>query len=174
VNTLTTPRHSTPTGSSDGQPTDTTTPTTLTASSRTWTVTTTTGHTTTGYLPSWATHDPSRTGVPVDQLGLVLADISHCARFSGPSMPIATDDGPGTDTVILDGSIDRHPYAENPDARIPVVHPQITDDHWINNVNPDELAVVAAKLRAHADYLDSEVAPALVAARADWAAHQAG
>jgi hypothetical protein len=141
---------------------------------RTWTVATTTGHTTTGYLPPWAQHDPSRIDVPVDQLGMALADVSHCARFSGPSMPVADDDGPGTDTVILDGSIDCHPYAENPDARIPVVNLQITDDHWINNVSPEELAVVAAKLRAHAAYLDREVRPALIAARADWVAHHVG
>jgi hypothetical protein len=170
VNDLTTDRRSThpdPTGS----PGDQLTGTAPTPHHRTWTVTTATGHTTSGYLPPWAEYDPSRTDVPVEQLETTLADVAHWAWFSGQSMRIATDDGPGTNTVILDGSIDCHPFAENPDARIPVVNLQIIDDYFINNLNPDGLAVIAAKLRAQAEYLDHEVRPALIAARTDWATH---
>jgi hypothetical protein len=137
----------------------------------TWTIATTTGHTASGYLPPWAEEDPSQTAVPDDRLEKVLADTCHWADFSGRRIRVASDGGPGRDTVVLGGSIDHHPYAEDPQTRIPVVNLQINDDHWINDVNPDELAVIAAKLRAQADHLDHEVRPALSAARTDWAAN---
>jgi hypothetical protein len=41
---------------------------------------------------------------------------------------------------------------------------------WILGLDPNGLADIATKLRAHADLLDHKVRPALVAARKDWAA----
>lgn len=144
-----------------------------TTRSRTWRVTTTSGHTTTGYLPAWADDDPSQTGVPVGQLGKVLADICLSAVFPGQSVRVSTDGGPGTDTVILSGSIEFHPYTGNPEITVPspglpVAHLQIIHDHWIRDLDPFALATVAAKLRTQANYLDNQVRPALRAARADW------
>jgi hypothetical protein len=138
---------------------------------KTWAITTTSGHTTTGYLPPWAEQDPSQTAVPDQQLGKVLADICHYTEFSGQRMRAATDGGPGTDTVILGGSIDCHPYTDNPQTRIPVANLQIIDDHWIHNLDPWALATIAAKLHAQANYLNHEIRPALLAARTDWATH---
>jgi hypothetical protein len=142
---------------------------------RIWTVTTINGQDVIGYLPPWAEDDPSRTGVPVEQLGKVLADICHSTEFSGQGIRVSLTDAPGTDTVILGGSIDFHPYTDNPDlpvaaAGVPVAHLQIVDDYWIHDLDPWALGVIAAKLRAQADRLDHEVRPALTAARADWAA----
>ena len=149
------------------------------ATGRTWAVITTCGHIVTGYLPSWAQEDPSRTGVPVERLGNVLADICHWAEFPGQTMRVARDGGPGTDTVVLGGSIDYHPYTGNisiptPSTGVPVVNLQIIDDYWMHNLDPYALATVAAKMRVQADYLDHEVRPALIAARADWAAYCTG
>lgn len=138
---------------------------------KTWAVVTSTGHTLAGYLPEWSEDDPSQTGVSLDRLDKVLADICHHADFSAQGMWVATDSGPGTFTGILGGSIECYPYAEEPRARIPVVNLQIIDDYWINNLNPDRLTEITAKLRAQADYLDHEIRPALIAARADWATH---
>jgi hypothetical protein len=75
----------------------------------TWTITATSGLAVTGYLPPWAQEDPSEAGVPVGRLGKVLADICHWAEFPGQRMRVARDGGPGTDAVVLGGSIDCHP-----------------------------------------------------------------
>lgn len=139
---------------------------------RIWTVTTVNGQDVIGYLPPWAEDDPSRTGVPVERLGKVLADVCHSARFSGQTVRASRTE---TDIVILGGSIDHHPYTDDPDlpvlsAGVPVAHLQIVDDHWVHDLDPWALGAIAAKLRAQADYLDHEVRPALTAARADWTA----
>jgi hypothetical protein len=135
---------------------------------RTWTIETTCGHTTTGYLPAWAEDDPSETGVPLERLGVSLADICHHAPFSGQLLPVSCDSSPGRPTVILFGSINCNPYDEDSELRVPVVNLQIVDDYWSNGLDPTALADVAAKLRAQADRLDHEILPALIAARADW------
>ncbi|MFJ4407259.1 DUF6907 domain-containing protein [Streptomyces sp. NPDC088910] len=64
------------------------------------------------------------------------------------------------------------PFAEEPEARAPVVNLAIVEDFWIDGLDPAGLAQIAAKLRAQADRLDHEIRPRLVAARADWAEHQ--
>lgn len=142
---------------------------------KTWTVTTTSGRTVTGHLPAWANADPSRTGVPPERLGKVLADVCHWTDIPGQSVRAADDSGPGTDTVILGGSIHHHPYTDNaanpiPSAGLPAASIQIIDNHWINDLDPSALTTLAAKLRAQADHLDHEVRPALITARTNWAA----
>ena len=137
----------------------------------TWAIATSTGDTVTGHQPTWAENNPSQTGVPPERLEIVLADICHYTDFSAQGIRVATHGGPGTFTGILGGSIDCHPYAQDPAPRIPVVNLQIIDDHWIHNLDPDQLAAITAKLRAQADYLDHEIRPALTAARTDWATH---
>ncbi|CAG6393405.1 hypothetical protein NMG29_02295 [Streptomyces cocklensis] len=64
--------------------------------------------------------------------------------------------------------LDCDPYAEDPHPRMQVVSVAIVGDVWINHLDPDGLAVLAAKLRAQADRLDHDVRPQLLAARADW------
>lgn len=72
---------------------------------------------------------------------------------------------------MLFGSIDCHPYAEDPDSRVPTVNINITADCWIADLDPDGLVKFSAKLRAQADRFDNEVLPALIAAREDWNVH---
>ena len=146
------------------------------APGRTWTITTTVGKSVIGYLPDWAEGDPSATGVPLKRLSPELDDIRHHAAFDGQFVRVHSptagrDKDDTTEERIFCGSIECHPYAEDPDPRVPVVNIAIIGDLWINDLDPTGLADVAAKLRAQADRLDNEVRPALVAARDDWAAH---
>ncbi|MEW1860687.1 hypothetical protein AB0399_09955 [Streptomyces sp. NPDC088194] len=139
-------------------------------SDRTWTIATTTGHTISGYLPPWSHSDPTATNVPVEHLGVTLADINHFAPISGQHLTITTGDSPCT-TVVFSGSMECNPYAEDPEPRVPVVSLQLVDDCWLHNLDPDQLVDVAAKLRAQADHLEHHVRPALIAAREDWTTH---
>ena len=74
------------------------------------------------------------------------------------------------------GSIDHHPYTGDVPitptsaAVLPVVNLQIIGDYWVHDLGPGQLAVIIGQLRAQADYLDHELRPALIAARADWIA----
>ena len=81
----------------------------------------------------------------------------------------------GAAKVILGGSMDFHPYTDDPDtparsAGGPVAHLQIIDDHWIHDLDPFALATLAVRPRARADHPDQHVRPALTAARREWAA----
>ncbi|WP_329131155.1 hypothetical protein OG552_09360 [Streptomyces sp. NBC_01476] len=128
---------------------------------RTWTITTTAGFTVEGYLPAWAEEDPSATGVPLDRLPVRLADIGHWTHFGGQPMrvrsPAFESEGSSErEEQVFWGSIDCHPFAEDPDPREPVVSLAVIGDFWINDLDPDGLAEVAAQLRAQADRLDHE------------------
>lgn len=140
-------------------------------SAHTWTISTTTGHIISGYLPPWSHGDPTATDVAVERLGVALADINHFTPISGQYMPVTTGDVSGTATVVLSGTMECNPYAEDPEPRVPVVSLQLVDDYWLHNLDPTQLADIAAKLRAQADHLDHEVRPALIAAREDWTTH---
>lgn len=139
----------------------------------TWTITATDGTTGSGYLPAWAEDDPTEVGVPPEELPQRLAQVGHRAFFEGPMLPVTAPDlwdGAEEDSVF-EGSVDCHPHDPDPRLRIPVVNLQISVGRWILSLDPQGLARVAARLREHADLLDHEVRPALVAARDDWAAH---
>lgn len=138
---------------------------------RGWSIATTAGDAISGHLPAWADHDPSATHVPLDQLSVELADISHRAYFDGQLLRVRKGSSTAADECVLWGVLVCDPYAEEPDPRVPVVNVAVVDDHWITHLDPDGLAELAAKLRAQADRLDQEIRPQLVAARADWAAH---
>ncbi|WP_328915282.1 MULTISPECIES: helix-turn-helix domain-containing protein [unclassified Streptomyces] len=140
----------------------------------TWTLTTTNGYTATGHLPGWAEDDPSADGVPLDRLSAQLADITHRAPFDGLCVQAVHGAGPAEPNEILSGSIECVPYADHPEPNIPVVNLRIIDDHWITSLGPTQLADLATALRTHADHLDHHVAPALTAARDDWAARRGG
>jgi hypothetical protein len=138
----------------------------------TWSVTTTTGFTVSGHLPAWADEDPSESGVPLGRLSIVLEDVGHRSSFEGQLLPARSPACEGDAAGhILWGSIDCNPYVEDPAPRVPVANVALVADYWINDLDPAGVADLAAKLRAQADRLDDEVRPALVAARADWAAH---
>jgi hypothetical protein len=138
------------------------------------TITTDSGSTTSGYLPAWAEDDPTEADVPLDQLPERLAGINHRNFFEGPMVPLTAPDvweGVEEDAVF-EGRIDCNPYDPDPGLRVPVVNLQVCVGRWILGLDPLGVAEVAAKLRAHADFLDAKVRPALNAAREDWAAHQ--
>lgn len=146
------------------------------APERQWSITTTAGYTATGYLPAWSEDDPSTTGVPLEHLPAELADVSHRAHFDGQAFRVHDPDtgappGASTEERALWGVLVCNPYAEGPEPSVPVVNIAILGDFWINHLDPDGLADVAAKLRAQADRLDQEIRPRLIAARTDWAAH---
>jgi hypothetical protein len=140
---------------------------------RTWTITTTSGCTVTGHLPGWATADPSEEGVSADRLAVALDDVNHHAPFEGLSLSVFTPgrpvDGPEA-APFFRGGIDCNPFAAAPEPCVPVANIEVLPDFWLNDLDPDGLAGAAAMLRTLADRLDNELRPALVAARADWAA----
>ncbi|WP_333769310.1 DUF6907 domain-containing protein [Streptomyces sp. IBSBF 2435] len=138
-----------------------------------WTITTEVGSVTSGYLPEWAEDDPSEAGVPLDQLPLRLGGINHRNFFEGP-LVLLTATGGGDDAeedAVFAGSIDCNPYDPDDRLRVPVVNIQVSPDHWILGLDPQELADIASKLRAQADVLHDEVLPTLIAAREDWSSH---
>jgi len=140
---------------------------------RTWDITTDSGFTATGYLPAWAETDPSKTGVPLDRLRAELSDLCHEAPFGGQFMrvsPAGVD--PGTDAVVLGGSINCSPYDQDPMSRVPVANIQVFDDLWIMNLDPPGVVAIAAQFQAFADLLIRKVAPDLAAARDDWATNK--
>ena len=136
-----------------------------------WSIATASGGTFTGYLPGWATQNPSEDDVPVNLLDATLAGVCHYVDFDALGLRTAADDGQGVDATVLGSAIECTPYAEDPEIRLPVVNLQIIEDYWVDGLDPDELAEIAAGVRAQADRLQHEVLPALIAARADWAAH---
>ncbi|UWE07682.1 ATP-binding protein [Actinacidiphila bryophytorum] len=154
-------------GPSDGTPPPWSTP-------GKWTITTDSGSATSGYLPAWAEDDPTEANVPLDQLPERLAAVNHRNFFEGPMLPLTAPDvwAGAEEDAVFEGSIDCNPYDPDPRLRAPLVNLQVCVGRWITGLDPHGLADVAAKLRAHADFLDEKVRPALIAAREDWIAHQ--
>ncbi|WP_103889089.1 DUF6907 domain-containing protein [Actinacidiphila yanglinensis] len=134
-------------------------------------VTTTDGHSESGYLPPWATSDPSERDLLPHQLSTYLADITHAREFPGQTVlaysPTHRDDQP-VPAEILHTSIVCTPYAPEPEPRIPVATIQLADETWLTDLDPDDLSRIATQLRTQADLLQNKVLPALVQARADW------
>lgn len=141
---------------------------------RRWAITTTDGQSRSGYLPPWATDDPSEQGVAPAELGERLADVNHYVEFAGRTVSVYAPGGGEPlvrDEEILHGSIDCNPYAPGDEPRIPVVNIRLSDQSWLTDLGPEDLAGLAAQLREQARRLDYKVRPALIAARDDWAAH---
>jgi hypothetical protein len=142
-------------------------------SGRRWVIATTTDVTVEGYLPEWADCDPSMSELPLDLLSFRLADLCHRDVFEGLSLRVRSPPSEGEfgrveKKQVLWGTIDCCPYAEEPELRQPLVNVALIGDFWIRDLDPDGVAELAALLRAHADRLDHEVLPRLVAARVDW------
>ncbi len=144
-----------------------------TPQARKWRITTTSRHTVSGYLPPWAAEDPSEVDVPIEHLAARLVDVHHYADFDGQTLRRVrtTQDGgePGT-LHLLSGSIDCVPYAADPEPRVPTVTVNVTPECWLSELGPADVLALAEQLRAQADRLAYEVHPALLGARADWAA----
>jgi anti-sigma regulatory factor (Ser/Thr protein kinase) len=141
----------------------------------TWTLTTTQGTVTTGYLPDWAEDDPSETDVAPELLPARLAAINHRTVFEGQYMSVRAPDATGKaeEEEIFGASIDCNPYDENPAHRVPIANLQVLPDFWISALSPADLTAIIGQLRSQADRLETEVHPALTAAREDWINHLA-
>lgn len=96
------------------------------------------------------------------------ADVA-CYRYgTGVTLPVFFPGDPEqTGGEVLRAVLDVRPYDENPARHEPVVNLEVIEDHWIEDLDPDALADVIAKLRGHLDELD-QVHARLVQARADW------
>jgi hypothetical protein len=146
-----------------------------TAVANRWTITTENGVKVTGHLPWWDGSDPSATGIKPDLLQLHLADLTHRTDFPGQPMLVDTPFGRDGHRERYEADIFRtqitcRPYCEDPAGRVPTVSIEVIDDCFVENLDPDGVADLAAKLRAQAAVLD-EVRVQLIAARADWAAN---
>jgi hypothetical protein len=138
-----------------------------------WTITTVNGITASGYLPGWADNDPSRTDVSAADLHPEIEGIIHRAPFDGQAVQLLpVESGPGKEGEIFGGAIVCIPDSEGPEPAEPYVEIQIVGDAWFTGLGPDDVATVAAALRAQADRLDHDVRPRLIAYRNDWAAQR--
>lgn len=159
-------------------PSPTALPATETASAartvRQWAITTTTGEQITGYLPSWATEDPSEADVPPEELAARLADICHFTEFPGQVLQ-AYSPGNATDAPqaleIMRSSINCAPYSPTPALALPVATVRVAGEYWITDLDPTDLAEIVKGLRATADRLDHVVIPQLDDIRAEWTTH---
>ncbi|SFE28749.1 hypothetical protein SAMN05216251_102381 [Actinacidiphila alni] len=139
---------------------------------RTWTIKTTCGCTVSGYLPAWAEVDPSETGVLLDELPTLIADMNHWTCFPGQRMAVAHRGVESEDTEVFRTTIDANPYVGGPLPRLPVANIRIVGDYWLHGLTPTALAEVATQLRAQAALLDDEIRPQLISAREDWLTQQ--
>jgi hypothetical protein len=99
----------------------------------------------------------------IDIRGTALADIVHTiGEMTEMTMSVSNVEVP-----VLSGLISVDPYSDVPERAVPHVNLNVFGDHFMENLGPDELADVAAKLRAHADRLGG-LRLALMAARDEW------
>ncbi|GAA2972308.1 DUF6907 domain-containing protein [Streptomyces enissocaesilis] len=103
--------------------------------------------------------------------GEFKADVTCYRYYDGVELPVFFADDKSTGGDVLRSVIDVHPYSEVAERQLPCVNLEVIEDHWIQDLDPDGLADVIAKLRGQLDQLD-QVHAQLVQARADWAASQ--
>ncbi|MGW0876880.1 DUF6907 domain-containing protein [Streptomyces sp. NPDC002740] len=140
---------------------------------RTWSMSTEGGTTVSGHLPAWAEDDPSKTALPNDKLRLHLSDVTHCRAFPGQAMVIDTPFGIDGGLEIYEenvfcATIMCSPHSSAPAHRVPTATITVVEDCVMEDLDPQGVTDVSAKLRAQADRLD-QVAADLADARADWA-----
>jgi hypothetical protein len=140
---------------------------------RAWSMSTEGGTTVSGHLPAWAEDDPSKTALPDDKLRLHLSDVTHCRAFPGQPMvidtPFGTDGGREIyEENVFCATITCSPHSSAPDHRVPTVTITVVEDCVMEDLDPQGVTDVSAKLRAQADRLD-QVAADLADARAGWA-----
>lgn len=145
-------------------------------SARIWTLRTVNGVTITGYLPAWSQNDPTEDNVPGDRLEMRLDDFKHARYYESDLVAKADLNDRGErsigETAMLCPQIQCAPFHEDPANRVPTVSVELIEgyDHWIEGLDPQGVADLAAKLRTQAALLD-QVASDLAAAREDWDAN---
>lgn len=144
----------------------------------TWTLSVKGGGTFTGYLPAWADENPTESDVPAEDLSFKLKDIMHSRCIQGVPLNVHTPsccaDVAGVyGESLFSGHLSVTPHSVDPGEHLPTVSLQLVDDHWLQDLGPDELADVITKLRQQVDRL-ADVHAHLIQARADWATHAAG
>ncbi|MET7679043.1 hypothetical protein [Streptomyces sp. NPDC005423] len=142
---------------------------------RTWSITTESGATVSGHLPAWTEGDPSRTDLPDDKLQLHLSDVTHYQALPGQPMVINTPFGIDGGREIYEenvfcATITCSPHSPIPAHRVPTATITVVEDCVMEDLDPQDVTAVAAKLCAQADRLN-QVARQLADARADWAAN---
>jgi len=101
-----------------------------------------------------------------------ITGIIHWAPFDGQVISLEPIEyGPGKEAEVFGGCFVCIPDTEGPELAEPYVDIHIFEDFWFTGLGPDQVATVAAALRAHADRLDREIRPRLIAYRDDWTAH---
>ncbi|MET9516421.1 hypothetical protein [Streptomyces sp. NPDC002994] len=103
--------------------------------------------------------------------GEYKVDVTCYRYYDGVELPVFFADDKSTGGDVLRSVIDVHPYSETAGRQLPCVNLEIIEDHWIQDLDPDGLADVIAKLRGQLDHLD-QVHAQLVQARTGWAASQ--
>ncbi|NEA73825.1 hypothetical protein [Streptomyces sp. SID13588] len=141
----------------------------------TWSITTESGATVSGYLPAWTEDDPSKTDLPDGKLHLRLSDVTHYQAFPGQPMVINTPFGidGGRDIYeenVFCATITCSPHSPTPAHRVPTATITVVEDCVMEDLDPQGVTDVAAKLRAQADRLD-QVAQQLADASTDWVAN---
>ncbi|MBM9508054.1 DUF6907 domain-containing protein [Actinacidiphila acididurans] len=138
---------------------------------RAWVVATDTGEAVRGYLPAWASQDPSLAGVPIGELHLVLADLVLESDATGLVLPVVQGQEPALYRPVFAVTIACKPFGEDDEPCIPTAAVQIVDDFWLTGLDPGAIEALGHQLRGLADKLITHTAPMLAAARTDWAKH---
>lgn len=97
--------------------------------------------------------------------GAALEDLAHyIGEHAEMTLPIWDAEQGTVDTVVLGGQIAVYPYSQNPERTVPHVNLEVFQDEYMENLGPDELSDVIARVRAHLDVLE-ELRGRLVQAR---------
>lgn len=140
-----------------------------------WTISTTNGISISGYRPGWdQSIDPSEQNVDDGYLADRLDSVFHRQWFPGQITDANLGDSTGHSIgrhAILCPQIGVDPFSDDPAKREPTVSVELVEgyDDWIEGLDADGVAALAAKFHAAGDQLLNQVLPALVAAREDWA-----
>lgn len=95
-----------------------------------------------------------------------LADLSHGTYFAGVQVPVFDAEHGTVLAPVLAGRISVDPYSSDPARNVPHVDVEPWQDEVMECLDPDDLAVLIAQVRAQADYL-ATIHAQLVAARAE-------
>lgn len=116
--------------------------------------------------PAWCTSDHLH-----DQ-GSALEDLTHVSRAVTAEVEVvdtwADGEAVRMTAPILVAQIRHNPYSENPQRNQPFATFEPSDGEIADELGPEELAAIVARIRAHADRLD-DVITQLVQARAEYA-----
>lgn len=86
-------------------------------------------------------------------------------------LPVAHGQDPAEQAAVLAVTFGCKPFGEDDEVRAPAASVQIVEDYWLAGLTPDALQQFGQRLQMLGEALVTTVAPALTAARADWARH---